>query len=73
MDIKKRSPVERANIALTLIKGIWAEVMDRGLNEREEEENWDLLNSITELQVFVNRCNWKLNHLVFDDKEGDTE
>lgn len=70
MCIEKRSPVERANIALTLIKGIWAEVMDRRCDECEEE-NWDLLNSITELQVFVNRCNWKLNHLVFDNKEGE--
>lgn len=71
MSIEKRSPVERTNIALTLIKGVWADVMDRRWNESEQEENWDLLNSITDLQVFVNRCNWKLNHLVFDDKEGD--
>ena len=67
IEIKKRSQAERTAIALTLIQCIWSEEL---VND-ECENPWDMLNLMTDLQVYVNRCVWKLNHLAFDEEEGE--
>jgi hypothetical protein len=51
----KRKQIERITIAPSLLESVWDEVVEGDV------EDDDLLQAVTNAQVYVNRLSWKLN------------
>lgn len=51
----KRTQIERLIIAISLLESVWDEVVEGDV------EDDDLLQAVTDAQVYVNRLSWKLN------------